>query len=104
VQGPSIIRAHHNETFTVNLRAVKIGKINESVHFWIFEGLQLEVKIFGVCKGASIRAKKIINMNSARELRRGLDLPLSETLTSLSPSNCNSTRRSDVLNCTDTLV
>jgi hypothetical protein len=63
------VLGHRSQVFKIYLRAVKAGKILETVNFKIFEGLNVEVKVFANARSSSIRAKKIGNLNSSRDLR-----------------------------------
>jgi hypothetical protein len=84
VEMSSIVKAHSSQTVKITLRMVKSGQYAETIKINIFDGLFLEVKVFAQCRASSIRAKKLVNMNSARELRTGVS-PLYRTLGS--PTN-----------------
>lgn len=84
VEMSSIVKAHSNQAVKITLRMVKSGPYAEILKINIFDGLFLEVKVFAQCRASSIRAKKLVNMNSARELRTGVS-PLYRTIGS--PTN-----------------
>ena len=84
VEMSTMIKAHSSLTVKITLRMVKSGQYAEIIKINIFDGLFLEVKVFAQCRASSIRAKKLVNMNSARELRTGVS-PLYRTL--VSPNN-----------------
>lgn len=69
VEDFSLINGHHAQPIKVSLRAVKAGKISESIKFKIFDALVLEVKVFAACRSSSIRSKKLGNLNSTRDFK-----------------------------------
>ena len=66
IEGNTKIQAHRSQTLKVILRAVKSGKIAETISFKIFEGLSIDIKIFATCRSSSIRSKKLGTLNSTR--------------------------------------
>lgn len=100
VEAKPILKPRSTQKVQFTLRAIKAGNIIETVRINVFQGLWIQVKIFASCRSSSIRAKRLTNLNSSRDLRK--DVPLYKTL--MSSGSLERTRTSEAFNRTDALA